>query len=86
MGLSSWIGPVGYKHLFYWFVIFLKMLVEVTFSSVEDLEDQQAFIQRVLGVPIVDRRDNVLIVETTPEIDLDEIRALRGVTSVEVVR
>lgn len=60
------------------------MLVEVTFQTQDDLMDKAPLIQNALGIPIVDSQNNVLTLETTPENDLDNIRAIRGVVSVEI--
>ncbi len=64
----------------------VEMLVEVQFSTKEDLEAQAPMIQRVIGIPIVETRDTTLLIEADPSHNLDEVRALRGVTSVEIVR
>ncbi len=60
------------------------MRVEVEFTSEEDLLDKAPIISRVFGIPIVDRADLTLVLEADPADNLDQVRALQGVVSVEV--
>lgn len=59
------------------------MLVEVNFVNSQELDNQSQIIGRVMGIPIVGRENNTLLIEVEPGENLNEVRALQGVTSVE---